>query len=281
MKVLVTGVGGQLGYDVCSELRRRNIEHIGVDIEDFDITDAQVTEKFIKNYNPVAVIHCSAYTAVDRAEDEVELCYLVNAEGTRNIAQACSDIGAKMMYISTDYVYQGIGVEPYIVGDQTGPLSVYGRSKLQGEEYLQELTDNYFIVRTAWVFGAHGHNFVKTMLRLGQERDEINVVADQIGSPTYTADLASLLCDMIVTDKYGVYHATNEGYCSWAEFAEEIFSVAGYKTIVKYITTDDYPTRAIRPKNSKMSKAKLSDNGFNRLPTWQDALGRYINAVNI
>lgn len=276
VKILVTGANGQLGYDVCRELTKRNIAHKGADIADFDITDALATEQFIKSYHPDAVIHCSAYTAVDKAEDEAALCYKVNAEGTRNIAAVCRELDATLMYISTDYVYQGVGDEPYAVGDATGPLSVYGKSKLQGEQYVQELVDKYFIVRTAWVFGEHGNNFVKTMLRLGQERTELNVVADQIGSPTYTADLAVLLCDMIATDKYGVYHGTNQGYCSWAEFTEAIFAAAGYTTRVNHITSEQYPTKAVRPKNSRMCKKLLSIQGFERLPHWTDAVKRFV-----
>lgn len=281
MKILVTGANGQLGYDVCRELTKRNIVHLGVDIADFDITDAVATAQFIKAYTPDAVIHCSAYTAVDKAEAESELCYQVNAVGSRNIATVCQAIRAKMMYISTDYVYPGVGNEPYAVGDPTGPLSVYGKTKLQGELFVQELLDRCFIVRTAWVFGEHGNNFVKTMLRLGKERSELSVVADQIGSPTYTADLAVLLCEMIVTEEYGVYHATNQGYCSWAEFTEEIFKVAGYTTKVRYISSDEYPTKAIRPKNSRMCKKLLSTKGFARLPIWQDAVRRFVQTQNI
>ena len=279
VKILVTGANGQLGHDVCRELTKRSVEHMGVDIADFDITDAQATERFIRHYSPDAVVHCSAYTAVDKAEDEQELCYKVNAVGTRNIAQVCQALGAKLMYISTDYVYPGVGVEPYGVDDTTGPLSVYGKSKLQGEQYVQELLEKYFIVRTSWVFGEHGNNFVKTMLRLGKEREELTVVADQIGSPTYTADLAVLLCDMIATDKYGVYHGTNQGCCSWAEFTEAIFVAAGYTTKVKHITSDQYPTKAVRPKNSRMCKKLLSERGFERLPHWTDALQRFVEII--
>lgn len=281
MKILVTGANGQLGHDLCLELAKCNIEYVGVDIADFDITDIEATQAFIKACNPTAVIHCSAYTAVDRAEDESKICYKVNVLGTKNIVCACQDIGAKLMYISTDYVYPGVGSEPYVVGDQTGPLSVYGKTKLQGELVVQELLRDYFIVRIAWVFGEHGNNFVKTMLRLGKERAEINVVADQIGSPTYTADLAVLLCEMIVTEKYGVYHATNQGYCSWAEFAEAIFQAANYTTKVNHIASDMYPTKAVRPKNSRMCKKILCINGFERLPTWQDAVQRFVKTQEL
>lgn len=275
MKILVTGVGGQLGYDVCKILTARNIEHKGVDLADFDITDREATYNYIEDYHPDAVIHCSAWTAVDKAEDELEKVEAVNAQGPRNIAEACKKINAKMVYISTDYVFPGTGERFYEPDDPTGPLSVYGKTKLGGELAVRELLEKYFIVRVSWVFGKNGNNFVKTMLRLSETHSEVNVVCDQIGSPTYTADLASLLCDMVVTEKYGIYHATNEGICSWAEFAEEIFKIAGKKVKVNYISTEEYPTKAIRPKNSRMSKACLDAAGFQRLPHWKDALERY------
>lgn len=276
MKILVTGINGQLGYDVVKVLNDRKIDCFGAGRNDFDITDFAATEKFIKNYKPDAVIHCSAYTAVDKAEDEVDICRNVNAIGSKNIAQICKDIDAKMIYISTDYVFPGVGTEAYEVEDATGPLSVYGITKLEGENFVKEILDKYFIVRISWVFGKNGHNFIDTMLRLGKEKSEINVVCDQIGSPTYTADLAPLLCDMVLTEKYGVYHATNEGYCSWAEFAQEIFSQAGYSTKVKFITSDQFPVKAKRPENSRMSKENLDKAGFKRLPNWQDALKLYL-----
>lgn len=276
MKILVTGVGGQLGYDVCKVLTARGIENKGVDLADFDITDADATHAYIVNYAPDAVIHCSAWTAVDKAEDELETVRKVNAEGPRNIAGACREIGAKMLYISTDYVFPGDGERFYEPDDPTGPQSVYGLTKLEGERAVQELLERYFIVRISWVFGKNGNNFIKTMLKLAETRQEINVVCDQIGSPTYTADLAPLLCDMVVTEKYGVYHATNEGVCSWAEFAAEIFRLAGKDTKVNPIPTSEYPARAARPLNSRMSKDKLERMGFSRLPTWQDALARYL-----
>lgn len=279
MKVLVTGIKGQLGYDVMKCLENRKIEAVGADIEQFDITNYDQTTNFITGYLPDAVIHCSAFTAVDKAEDEAELCYKVNAEGTRNIALVCKEIRAKMIYISTDYVFPGIGEEIYGTGNLTGPLGVYGKTKLQGEEFLKQILDNYFIVRISWVFGKNGNNFVKTMLRLGKENDELSVVADQVGSPTYTKDLAPLLCDMVVTEKYGTYHATNEGFCSWADFAKEIFKQAGLNTRVNYIMSEEYKTRAVRPKNSRMSKDKLIDCGFHKLPDWKDALTRYLHAI--
>lgn len=279
LKILVTGVGGQLGYDVCRELNARRIENKGVDLVDFDITDAEATRNYIVSYHPDAVIHCSAWTAVDKAEDAVDTVRAVNTEGPRNIAAACKEIGAKMLYLSTDYVFPGTGDRFYEPEDTTGPLGIYGATKLGGEMAVKELLDQYFIVRISWVFGINGNNFVKTMLRLAETRNEINVVCDQIGSPTYTADLAPLLCDMIQTDRYGTYHATNEGICSWAEFAQEIFRLAGKQVRVNPIPTSEYPTRAVRPLNSRMSKDKLDQAGFTRLPHWKDALQRYLSAL--
>lgn len=279
MKVLVTGVGGQLGYDVIKELEKRNIDCIGADRAEFDITDFDVAHKFITNYMPDAIIHCSAYTAVDKAEDELDLCHLVNAVGTENIAKICKEIDAKMTYISTDYVFDGTKEGFYEVDDTPNPINIYGKTKLEGELAVQKILEKYFIVRISWVFGVNGNNFVKTILRLGKEHSEFNVVADQIGSPTYTADIAPLLVDMVQTDKYGIYHATNEGECSWAEFAEEIFEIAGMDVKIKHIITADYPTKAKRPMNSRMSKEKLVDNGFNKLPSWMNALERYIREL--
>lgn len=281
MKVLVTGVGGQLGYDVIEVLKQRNIECMGTDVAEFDITDFTATNQFITDYQPDVVIHCAAYTAVDRAEDNPEICRIVNVNGTENIAKACKAINATMIYISTDYVFPGDGEQFYEVNDKTNPLNVYGETKLEGEHLVRQIIDKHFIVRISWVFGKNGNNFIKTMLRVGKERDEINVVCDQIGSPTYTADLAPLLCDMIVTDKYGTYHATNEGVCSWAEFAEEIFRQSGYNTKVNFIPTSSYPTRAKRPLNSRMSKASLSEACFSRLPDWQDAVRRYLKEIKV
>lgn len=281
MKILVTGVGGQLGFDVCKELAARNIDHKGVDVVDFDITDAKATRKYIIDYHPDAVIHCSAWTAVDKAEDEIEKVRAVNTEGPRNIAFACKAISAKMLYISTDYVFPGDGDHFYEPEDPTGPLDAYGATKLGGELAVQELLDKYFIVRISWVFGENGNNFIKTMLRLSESKTEVNVVCDQIGSPTYTADLAPLLCDMIVTDKYGVYHATNEGVCSWAEFAEEVFRLSGKSVKVNAIPTSEYPTRAVRPLNSRLSKKKLDLMGFKRLPQWQNAVKRFLDCIRV
>ena len=272
VKVLVTGANGQLGYDVVKELQKQNIECYGASRQDFDIIDFEATEKFITNYMPDVVIHCAAYTAVDKAEDEQDLCYLVNASATENIAQICKKINAKMLYISTDYVFDGTKDGFYEVDDKLNPINVYGKTKLFGEQAVQRILDKYFIVRISWVFGEHGNNFVKTMLRLGKERKEINIVADQYGSPTYTVDLAPLLIAMIQTDKYGIYHATNEGVCTWAEFAEEIFKIVGMDVKVNHITMAEYQTRAQRPINSRLSKEKLSLNGFFNLKLWSDSL---------
>lgn len=280
MKVLVTGVKGQLGYDVVKECEKRNIEAIGVDVEEMDITDASKVEEVIKSSNVDAVIHCAAWTAVDKAEDEVELCTKVNVEGTRNIAKVCKELSIKMMYISTDYVFDGQGEQLWNEYDQRNPLNVYGKTKCEGEMAVEELVEKRFIVRIAWVFGVNGNNFIKTMLRLGKERGAVSVVSDQIGSPTYTYDLARLLVDMIVTDKYGIYHATNEGLCSWYEFACEIFKQANLEVEVTPVNSSQFPTKAKRPFNSRMSKAELDKNGFKRLPTWQDALSRYLEVLN-
>lgn len=281
MRVLVTGVTGQLGFDVMQELANRDIEAIPASHRQFDITDSQQTHNFIVSARPDAVIHCAAYTAVDKAEDEPQFCHRVNVDGTHSIAQACRDIGAKMLYISTDYVFPGTGITPYEIDAPTGPVNVYGQSKLDGELTVKEIIQQYFIVRISWVFGKNGKNFVKTMLRLGKECEQINVVDDQIGSPTYTADLAPLLCDMIATHKYGTYHATNEGYCSWAKFAKEILKIANCPANISPIPTSGYLTKAARPQNSRLSKASLDASNFLRLPQWQDATERFIHSIDI
>ena len=278
MRVLVTGVKGQLGYDVMNELAGRGHEGIGVDIQEMDITDAASVEKVITEAAPDAVIHCAAYTAVDAAEDNVDLCRRVNAGGTENIARVCKALNCKMMYISTDYVFNGQGTRPWEPDDKREPLNVYGQTKYEGELAVETL-EKFFLVRIAWVFGVNGKNFIKTMLNLGKTRDHLTVVADQIGSPTYTYDLARLLVDMIETDKYGRYHATNEGLCSWYEFACEIFKQAGMNVTVRPVTSDQYPAKAKRPMNSRMDKSKLDEMGFKRLPSWQDALGRYLKEI--
>lgn len=279
MRVLVTGVKGQLGYDVVNECKKQGIEPVGVDIEEMDITDEAAVRKVITESYVDAVIHCAAYTAVDAAEDNVDICRKVNAGGTENIAKVCKELDLKMMYISTDYVFDGQGERPWLPDDERHPLNVYGQTKCEGEYAVEKYLDKYFIVRIAWVFGVNGKNFIKTMLRLGEERGAVSVVNDQIGSPTYTFDLAVLLVDMIQTEKYGRYHATNEGLCSWYEFACEIFKQAGMDVAVTPVDSTQFPAKAKRPSNSRMSKDKLEQNGFHRLPTWQDALSRYLKEI--
>lgn len=280
MRVLVTGAKGQLGQDLMAELAKRGLVGIGVDVEEMDITDAAICKKVISEAQVDAVIHCAAYTAVDAAEDDVDRCRKINGEGTRNVALACKEADVKMMYISTDYVFDGQGTRPWEPDDERAPLNVYGLTKYEGELAVEELLEKYFTVRIAWVFGVAGKNFIKTMLRLGKERGAVSVVDDQVGSPTYTYDLARLLVDMIQTDHYGRYHATNEGLCSWYEFAVEIFRQAGMNEVrVIPVTSDQFPAKATRPSNSRMSKEKLSENGFDRLPTWQDALDRFLKEI--
>ena len=293
MKVLVTGVKGQLGYDVVNELKKRNHEPIGVDIDEMDITDREAVNSVIKDINPEAVIHCAAWTAVDAAEDEDkrEIVHKVNALGTEYIATVCKELDIPMMYISTDYVFNGQGEEPWKPDCKDyAPLSVYGQTKLDGELAVSGLLSKFFIVRIAWVFGLNGKNFIKTMLNVGKTRDKLTVVCDQIGTPTYTYDLARLLVDMIETDKYGYYHATNEGgYISWYDFTVEIFRQAcalGHeeyspeRLTVAPVTTEEYGiSKAARPFNSRLDKSKLVENGFTPLPTWQDALGRYLKEI--
>lgn len=302
MKVLVTGVAGQLGHDVMNELAKRGYDGIGTDIADsysgvqdntavvgmpyvqLDITDAESVKKTIKEIKPDVVVHCAAWTAVDAAEDEEnrDKVFAVNVEGTKNIARICKEIDAKMVYTSTDYVFDGQGTEPWKPDcKEYAPLNIYGQSKLDGELAVSEILDKYFIVRIAWVFGTNGNNFIKTMLKLGKKFDTIRVVNDQIGTPTYTYDLARLLVDMIETDKYGYYHATNEGgYISWYDFACEIFRQAGYSTNVNPVTTEEYGiSKAKRPFNSRLDKTKLVEKGFTPLPDWQDALERYLNEI--
>lgn len=302
MKVLVTGVAGQLGHDVMNELAKRGYDGIGTDIADsysgvqdntaivgmpyvrLDITNAQSVEKTIKEIKPDVVVHCAAWTAVNAAEDEEnrDKVFAVNVEGTKNIARICKEIDAKMVYTSTDYVFDGQGTEPWKPDcKEYAPLNIYGQSKLDGELAVSEILDKYFIVRIAWVFGTNGNNFIKTMLKVGKKFDTIRVVNDQIGTPTYTYDLARLLVDMIETDKYGYYHATNEGgYISWYDFACEIFRQAGYSTNVNPVTTEEYGiSKAKRPFNSRLDKTKLVENGFTPLPDWQDALKRYLDEI--
>ena len=303
MKVFVTGVGGQLGYDVMNELRKRGHEAIGSDIHpeyrvagaepceapwpyiSLDITDKAAVKRVIEELQPDAVIHCAAWTAVDLAEEEENKAKVqaINADGTRNIAEATRAADAKMLYISTDYVFDGNGTKAWEPDCQDyAPLNVYGQSKLAGELAVKELLEKYFIIRIAWVFGTNGKNFIKTMLSLGQKYDTLRVVKDQIGTPTYTYDLARLLVDMAETEKYGIYHATNEGgYISWYDFACEIFRQAGMSTKVVPVTTEEFGlSKAKRPFNSRLDKSKLAEAGFEPLPSWQDALKRYIDAMS-
>lgn len=295
MKVLATGTSGQLGHDVMLELKSRGIDALGTDRkgEDnpefktavLDITDKDNVEKLLNDYRPDAVIHCAAWTNVDGAEDPANQSAVrkVNVEGTENLAKACKEIGAKMIYISTDYVFNGQGNKPWQPDDKNyAPLNVYGQSKLDGELAVANNLEKYFIVRIAWVFGKNGKNFVKTMLGVGKTHPEVRVVNDQIGTPTYTPDLAKLLVDMVLTDKYGYYHATNEGgFISWADFAKEIFKQAGIDSKVIPVTTAEYGVSvAARPFNSRLDKSKLKENGFTPLPTWQDALSRYLKVLS-
>ncbi len=299
MKIFVTGVGGQLGHDLINELTKRNIECVGSDIApaysgimdgtaaqtapyvSLDITDREAVLKTITDIKPDAVLHCAAWTAVDAAEDEEnrDKVHRINVDGTANIADACRKIDAKMLYLSTDYVFNGQGEEPWDPDcTDYAPLNVYGVSKLDGEIAVRERLQKHFIVRIAWVFGLNGKNFIKTMLSLAETHDELRVVSDQIGTPTYTYDLSRLLVDMILTEKYGTYHATNEGgYISWADFAEAIMKEAGKSTVINRVTTAEYgASKAARPFNSRLDKSKLVKNGFEPLPDWKDALHRYV-----
>lgn len=280
MKVLVTGVKGQLGFDVVNELKKRGYEAVGVDIEEMDITDFKSVQGVITASCVDSVVHCAAYTAVDKAEDFPEVCMKVNVEGTRNIAQVCRELDLKMVYISTDYVFSGTGEDPFDEYDPKGPTNVYGKSKLEGELAVMDLVKKHFIVRISWAFGYNGNNFVKTMLKLGRERGNVSVVADQIGSPTYTYDVARLLVDMLETEKYGTYHGTNEGFCSWFEFACEIFKFSKLDVEVVPVDSSKFPVKATRPKNSRLSKQELDRNGFKRLPSWEDALHRYLDLIS-
>lgn len=282
MKVLVTGAKGQLGSDVVNELTRRGHEVVGVDISELDITDAEQVVKVIGRECPDAVIHCAAWTAVDAAEDNEQTVYAVNAHGTEYIARSCKEFGCKMMYISTDYVYGDYSDAPWSPDvEKFEPTNVYGKSKLDGEYAVKNMLSRYFIVRISWVFGKNGNNFVKTMLKLGKTHNTLKVVNDQIGTPTYTYDLARLLVDMIETEKYGCYNATNSGdYISWAEFAKEIFKQKELNVIVTPVTTEEYGlSKAYRPRNSKLDKNKLVDNGFTPLPHWRSALNRYLTEI--
>jgi len=295
MKAFVTGVGGQLGYDVVNELKKRSYEAVGSDILDetaaeceyikLDITDGSAVESVISQIHPDVVIHCAAWTAVDAAEDEENITKVkaINVDGAQNIANVCKKLDCKMIYISTDYVFNGQGTEPWAPDCKDyAPLCVYGQTKLDGELAVSSTLDKYFIVRIAWVFGVNGKNFIKTMLNVGKKYDTVRVVNDQIGTPTYTYDLARLLVDMAETEQYGYYHATNEGgYISWYDFTVEIYKQAGMTTKVTPVTTAEYGlSKAARPFNSRLDKSKLVENGFEPLPTWQDALARYLKEID-
>lgn len=282
MKYLITGYSGQLGYDIVNELKNRGDNEWYAPLRsEMDITNKEEVEKVILTYKPDVIVHCAAWTAVDKAEDSEEECYKTNVEATRNITDASLKIGAKLMYISTDYVFDGTKKEPYNETDEVNPMNTYGKTKYLGEEEVRR-NPNHFINRISWVFGENGNNFIKTMLRLSETHNQLTVVCDQIGSPTYTKDLSKLLVDMSLTDKYGTYHSTNEEYCSWAEFAKYIFEEAGKDVEVIPVTTEEYlkgKKQAYRPKNSMLDKQKLEQAGFDRLPTWKDATKRYVKVL--
>ncbi|MCI5509713.1 MAG: dTDP-4-dehydrorhamnose reductase [Eubacterium sp.] len=281
MRALVTGVKGQLGHDVMNELAKRGYEGVGVDVEEMDITDAAAVDRVIKESHVDSVVHCAAWTAVDAAEDNVEICRKVNALGTENIAKVCKELDIPMIYFSTDYVFDGQGTRPWEPDDPVvEPLNVYGLTKFEGEQAVEKYLDKYYIVRIAWVFGVNGKNFIKTMLNLGKTHDTLTVVNDQVGTPTYTYDLSRLVVDMLEKQEYGKYHVTNEGgYISWYDFAKEIFRQAGMDVTVNPVSSDAYPAKAKRPANSRLEKKKLDEHGFDRLPTWQDALARYLKEI--
>lgn len=280
MKVIVTGSKGQLGTDVMAELLKIGAEPVGAYLPELDITDSQAVEAFFEKAGADAVIHCAAFTNVDIAETEKETCKKINVDGTLNIARACAKRGIKLLYLSTDYVFGGDGEAPFETDSPTLPCNYYGETKLAGEKAVSENCEKHFIIRISWVFGENGKNFVKTMLRLSKERSEITVVNDQIGSPTYTKHLAALLCKMVTTEKYGTYHATNEGFCSWAEFAAKIMELSGSQTKIIPVPSSEYKSVAARPANSRLSKKSLDSNGFDRLPHWQDALKEFLKSEN-
>ena len=279
MKVLVTGYAGQLGYDTVRQLEARGIECRGVDMADFNLTDGPAVKEYVRSYRPDVIVHCAAYTNVDKAESAPEVCAAVNGMGTVNMVRAALSVGAKMVFISTDYVFPGTGDQPWKVDDRYGPLNVYGMSKVQGEDAVRSLMTRYFILRTSWVFGKNGHNFVRTMLRLGAEKKEVRVVNDQIGSPTYSWDLARVICDILPTEKYGIYHVRNEGYISWYEFAKMIMEKAGLPCKVLPVPSSEYPTPAKRPLNSRLDGSKLAAAGFAPMPTVENALERYLEEI--
>ncbi len=285
LKILVTGVKGQLGFDCVRILKERGYCRVlGIDKDELDITDEEAVNRFVLEYKPDVIMHNAAWTAVDKAEEMPDLVYKVNALGPKYIANAANKVGAKMFYISTDYVFDGEGTAPFEVDSPKDGLSIYGKTKSQGEDFVISLTNKYFIIRISWVFGINGNNYIKTMLKLSKIKDELNIVCDQIGSPTYTYDLANLMADMMETDKFGVYHATNEGFCSWYDFTKYIYKAKGITNVkVNPITTEEYlkinPNQAKRPLNSRMSKSSLTKAGFNLLPKWEDAVDRYLKEL--
>lgn len=282
MKILVTGNKGQLGHDVILQAKERGIDAVGVDVAEMDITDQGQVEQVISRGNYDAVVHCAAWTAVDKGEEPelFETVEAVNATGTGYIAKVCKELDIPLMYFSTDYVFDGQGTRPWKEDDEKNPLNVYGLTKSEGEDYVKD-NPKFFTLRISWVFGLNGANFIKTMLRLGKERDTITVVDDQVGLPTYTYDLARLVLDMIVSDQYGVYHVSNSGnYISWYDFAKEIFKQAGLKVKVVPVGSDQYPAKAKRPTNSRLDMSKLEQSGFTPLPAWQDALARYLEVLS-
>ena len=285
LKILVTGVKGQLGFDCLRVLKERGYCRVlGIDKDELDITDEVSVNKFILEYKPDVIMHNAAWTAVDKAEEMKDLVYKVNALGPKYIASAASKVNAKMFYISTDYVFDGEGTTPFEIDSPKKGLSIYGKTKSQGEDFVMSLTNKFFIIRISWVFGINGNNYIKTMLKLSKIKDELNIVSDQIGSPTYTLDLANLMADMMESEKYGIYHATNEGFCSWYDFTKYIYEVKGITNVkVNPITTKEYlkinPNQARRPLNSRMSKASLVNAGFKLMPKWQDAVDRYLKEL--
>ena len=276
MKVLVTGYAGQLGYEVVRLLESRGVSCKGVDMADFNLTDAAAVLDYVQRFAPDVIVHCAAYTNVDKAETEPEVCAAVNGMGTLYMVRAALSVGAKLVYISTDYVFSGTGDRPFEIDDPYGPKNVYGVSKVQGEDAVRSLMTRYYILRTSWVFGKNGKNFVRTMLRLGAEKKELRVVCDQIGSPTYAKDLARVICDMIPTEKYGIYHVRNEGYISWADFAKMIMDKAGLPCRIVPVPSSEYESLARRPLNSRLSGKKLQTAGFEPMPSVADALDRYL-----
>ena len=274
--ILVTGSTGQLGSDVVKELLKRGCSTLSPNRSEFNLCSEDSIRNYILNSNCEAIVHCAAYTQVDKAEDEKDLCIKINATATKHIVKCAKILDIPMIYISTDYVFDGTKDGEYTENDETNPINIYGESKLAGEKYVQEILDKYYIVRTSWVFNINGKNFIETMLRLSKANNQLSIVNDQIGSPTYTKDLSRLLVDMLETSKYGLYHATNEGYCSWYEFADTIFKLANINIDIKAINSNEYASRAKRPLNSKLSKDKLIEYGFKPLPHWEDALKDYL-----